>query len=88
MSNTPAKPPNSFRVTLTLSSGSPRLDQPLLEALRAQNDNPTLKALTRSGFKALFKERRILIKGQSANPSSGLAQGTTVVDILGFEEKA
>lgn len=89
MTNTtpPEKPKNAFRVTLSLASGAPRLDQVLLEALRKQDESLKLKNISRSEFKELFKKRRIQIKGQSAVPSSGLAAGTTVVDILGFAEE-
>lgn len=80
------KPQNSFRVILTLPLSQPRLDQVLLEELRKQKRNLTLKNISRSQFKQLFKEKRIHIKGQNANPSSSLAQGTTTVDILGFDE--
>ncbi len=86
MTNTPPKPPNSFRVTLNLSSPQPRIDQVLLEELRKQSRNLDLREISRAKFKVLFKEKRIQIKGQSAVPSSALAQGTTVVDIIGFED--
>jgi hypothetical protein len=74
-------PSGYFRVTLTLNSRSPRLDQVLLEALRAQSERPELRQMTRTQFKALFKSGRIRIKGQIATPSSGVAPGTTFVDI-------
>lgn len=80
----PPKPLGSFRVTLNLPTAMPRLDQVLLEELRKQNDNLDLKNISRSAFKELFKSRKIQIKGQRAHPASALAQGTTVVDILGF----
>jgi hypothetical protein len=84
---TPANeaPANSFRVTLTVLTAKPRIDQVLLEALRAQSRNTILKRISRTEFKDLFKRKRILIKGQPATPSSALASGTTEVDILGFE---
>ena len=82
----PPQPPKSFRLTLELSFRAPRLDNVLLEALRAQDRNPELKAVSRSVFKKLFDDKKILIKGQSARPSSALAAGTTYVDILGYEE--
>jgi len=53
-----------------------------MEALRSQDENSSLKALSRAAFKKLFKEKKILIKGQPAKPSSELAAGTTYVDIL------
>lgn len=84
--NAPPQPPKSFRLTLELSFRAPRLDNVLLEALRAQDRNPELKAVSRSVFKKLFDDKKILIKGQSARPSSALAAGTTYVDILGYEE--
>lgn len=82
MSNIPAVPKNSYRVELKIESGGTRLDSKLMEALRNQNDHPDLKIITRSGFKELFKNKKILIKGQSAKPSSELAAGTTYIDIL------
>ncbi len=85
MSNIPAQPANSYRVILTLPSGSPRLDSVLMEALRNQGKNLDLKTLSRGAFKTLFKEKRILIKGQPARPASSISPGTTYVDILGFE---
>ena len=45
-----------------------------------------IREISRSAFKELFKTKRITLKGQSAVPSSTLAKGTTVVDILGFVE--
>jgi hypothetical protein len=75
-------PANSFRVVLELSGPRKRLDQVLLEALRAQKDNLALKIITRTEFKELFKKKKIRIKGQAALPSSALAGGTTWVDIL------
>ena len=89
MTNTPRplneKPVNAFRVTLTLETSRPRIDQVLLEELRKQNQSLALRNISRAEFKALFKKKRIRIKGQSATPSSALAKGTTFVDILGFE---
>ena len=55
-----------------------------MKALRDQKENLKLRVLSRTEFKQLFKEKRILIKGQPATPSSSLAAGTTYVDILGF----
>ncbi|MGK5088395.1 hypothetical protein WDW86_12620 [Bdellovibrionota bacterium FG-2] len=79
------QPKNAFRIDLTFTSARPRLDQALLEALRKQDRNLDLRSISRSAFKELFKQRRIKIKGQNALPASGLASGTTTVDILGFE---
>ncbi len=82
MSNIPPVPTHSFRVILQIDQGHSRLDSHLMEALRAQNENPQLKAISRTAFKELFKNKKILIKGQPARPSSELAAGTTYVDIL------
>ncbi len=65
-----------------------RIDQVLLEYLRKQDRNFDLKNISRVAYKNLFKQRRIKIKGQSAVPASGLAIGSTTVDILGYEEAA
>jgi hypothetical protein len=78
------QPKNSFRVTITLSSPKPRIDQVLMEELRKQSLNLELKNISRAAFKELFKNKKIRIKGQSAVPSSALAKGTTYVDIIGF----
>jgi hypothetical protein len=80
----PPVPKGAFRITITLSSSRPRLDQILLEELRKQNQNIDLKAISRAKLKELFKNKRIRIKGQAAVPSSGLAKGVTYIDILGF----
>lgn len=84
MENSKPQPENSFRITLELRISAPRLDQVLMEALRAQSRNLDLKNISRIAFKELFKQKRVLIKGQPALPSSGIAQGKTDVDILGF----
>ena len=81
----PEQPKNSFRVILELTSKH-RIDSVLLEHLRNQTRNHILKSISRAAYKELFKKKRIRLKGQSAVPSSTLAKGTTVVDILGFEE--
>ncbi len=81
----PEQPKNSFRITLVLNSRQ-RIDGVLLEALRTQDRSFELKHLSRHALKALFKEKRVEIKGQSAVPSSELAVGTTYVDILGYRE--
>lgn len=85
MNHIPPKPPQSFRVEITLLSSRPRLDQVLLEHLRKQTQSHALKNITRSEFKDLFKNKRIQIKGQPALASSSLAAGTTHIDLLGFE---
>ncbi|NDC39118.1 MAG: hypothetical protein EBZ48_13910 [Proteobacteria bacterium] len=79
----PPQPPHSFRVTLGISSRQ-RIDTVLLAELKKQDLNPALKNISRTAYKKLFKEKRILLKGQSAVPSSLLATGITYVDILGF----
>jgi hypothetical protein len=84
--NEPVQPSHSFRVTLQLNAKKPRIDQVLIEELRKQNENLLLKNISRADFKELFKKKKIRIKGQPATPSSSLAQGTTFVDILGFEQ--
>ncbi len=86
MSHVPDQPENSFRVVLTLNHRQPRLDTLLLEAIRAQEENSELQRISRTAFKTLFNEKKILIKGQAAKPSSSVAAGTTYVDILGFEQ--
>jgi len=79
----PPRPPNSTRIVIELSRAESRLDTLLLAALRAQDENPELKAISRVAFKELFNNGKVTIKGQRARPSSGLAAGTTYVDILG-----
>jgi hypothetical protein len=81
---TPAQPENSFRIALNLTHSEPRMDNILLNALREQNDNEALKAMSRTLLKDLFAEKKIMIKGQRAKSSSSLATGTTYVDILGY----
>jgi hypothetical protein len=83
MVHTPPQPTNSFRVTLELSTRQ-RIDTALLAELKRQDQNTALKNISRTAYKKLFKEKRILLKGQSAVPSSLLATGVTFVDILGF----
>jgi hypothetical protein len=79
------QPANSFRITLTVLTARPRIDQVLLEELRKQSRNTLLKRISRTEFKELFKKKRIRIKGQPATPSSSLAAGSTDVDIIGFD---
>ena len=85
MDHVPPQPQNSIRITLQLTSKASRLDSPLMEALR-QCKHLDLKNLSRTEFKKLFNDKRILIKNQPARPSSAVAAGTTYVDILGFSE--
>lgn len=80
----PAQPANSFRITIELQHPESRMDNVLLNALREQNENAELKAISRSALKDLFNEKRIEIKGQRAKSSSALAKGITYVDILGY----
>lgn len=79
----PPQPPKSFRVVLDLYKGQKRLDNVLLAELKNQHENLKLKEITRTQFKALFKDGKILIKGQKAHPSSALSKGITYIDILG-----
>ncbi|MFL5785838.1 MAG: hypothetical protein ACJ76H_14565 [Bacteriovoracaceae bacterium] len=80
----PVRPPNSFRIALTLEWPESRIDNVLLNALREQNDNMTLKNISRAALKQLFNDKKIMIKGQRAKSNSALAKGVTYVDILGF----
>ena len=81
---TPALIENSFRIAINLDRAEPRIDNVLLNALREQNDNDLLKAMSRTLLKDLFATKKIIIKGQRAKSSSALAKGTTYVDILGY----
>ncbi len=81
----PAKPKNSFRITLELYRSEKRLDSTLLKAIKEQNENLDLREISRTTFKTLFNEGKIQIKGQIARPSSAIAKGTTFVDILGYK---
>lgn len=83
--NIPEKPSNSFRIILKLDYPESRMDNILLNALREQNENITLKNISRSALKELFNNKKILIKGQRAKSNSSLAKGLTYVDILGFK---
>ena len=80
--NPPPKPDRAHRIILNILNPRTRLDGVLMEALRNQDENPELKGISRARFKALFHEKKILIKGQPARPSSELASGITYVDIL------
>lgn len=79
---TPEKPDNSFRVTLELQDKESRLDLVLLKALANQEENIELKNISKTQFKKLFTDKRVLIKGQSAKAKSSVNSGTTFVDIL------
>jgi hypothetical protein len=85
MDNIPEKPENSFRIVLHLEYPESRMDNVLLTALRGQDDNLELKNISRSALKDLFTSKKIVIKGQRAKSNSGLAKGSTYVDILGFK---
>lgn len=80
----PTQPENSFRVTINLEYGESRMDNVLLNALRDQNENNELKAISKKALKELFLNKKVMIKGQRAKSSSALAKGTTFVDILGY----
>lgn len=80
----PAIPAKSHRVVLNLNYRESRMDNVLLEALRSQDENPSLKIISRSALKELFTKGRVQIKGQKAKSSSALAKGVTYVDILGY----
>ena len=82
--NIPPKLKGAYRVTLELNSSQKRLDTVLLQALRDQSENINLKNISRMVFKDLFKEGKIIIKGQRAKTSSAVAKGTTYVDIIGY----
>ncbi len=78
----PEQPANSYRLTLDLSEREPRLDTVLLEALKNQDENETLKSISKAQLKKLFLEKKILIKGQNAKPKSTINSGITYIDIL------
>lgn len=80
----PPQAKNSFRIVLDLNRAEKRLDGVLLQALRVQDENINLKNISRVAFKDLFKNGKVLIKGQNAKTSSALAKGITYVDILGY----
>jgi hypothetical protein len=75
---------NAFRITLSLDFPESRMDNTLLNALKEQNENLTLKNISRGALKKLFNDKKIFIKGQRAKPNSALAKGITYVDIVGF----
>lgn len=80
----PPQPAKSHRIVLNLNYRESRMDNVLLEALRNQTENMSLKNISRGALKELFNESKIQIKGQRAKSSSALAKGVTYVDILGF----
>jgi hypothetical protein len=88
MEKIPEKPANSFRIALHLAYPESRMDNVLLNALREQDENMSLKHISRGALKVLFTEKKIMIKGQRAKSNSSLAKGTTYVDILGFKQES
>ena len=80
----PERPAKSFRVIINLNYRSERMDTVLIEALRNQNENATLKIISRGALKELFTNGKIEIKGQRAKSNSAINKGITYVDILGF----
>jgi hypothetical protein len=82
--NVPPLVPKAFRIVLTLDRSESRMDNVLLQALRDQDENPTLKVISRGALKDLFTNKKIMIKGQRAKSNSSLAKGVTYVDILGY----
>lgn len=85
--NIPIQPPDSIRIVLDLPHGERRLDSVLLKAIKEQNENLSLRQISRSAFKELFTSGKIQIKGQRAKPSSALAKGLTYIDIIGYKDK-
>ena len=79
---TPEVPENSFRITLELENKETRLDLVLLDALGKQDENEDFKSISKTQFKKLFTDKRVLIKGQSAKAKSSVNSGITYVDIL------
>lgn len=84
--NIPPRPAKSFRVTLNLDFPESRLDNILLIALREQDENMSLKHISRGALKELFNQSKIQIKGQRAKTNSAIAKGVTYIDILGYTE--
>ncbi len=82
--NIPELRKNAVRVTIELTWPEKRLDNVLLDNIRNQTDNLTLKNISRSSLKQMFADGKIQIKGQKARPSSSLAKGTTYIDIFGL----
>ena len=82
--NIPAMPDKAFRIELVLDYPESRMDSILHNALKQQDENITLKNISKTALKSLFSEKKIMIKGQRAKSNSALAKGSTFVDILGF----
>lgn len=78
----PPQPPKSFRIVLELERSESRMDTVLLNALKAQKEDLNMRNITRGKLKEYFTNGQVQIKGQIARPSSGLAKGTTYIDIL------
>lgn len=78
----PPQPKNSIRIVLELNKAATRLDSVLLPALKSQKEDLNLRNITRTKFKELFNNRQIFIKGQPSRPASGVARGTTYVDVI------
>ena len=64
-STIPAQPANSTRITLNLENPESRMDNVLLNAMREQDENEKLKAVSRTQLKEMFLNKRILIKFQT-----------------------
>jgi hypothetical protein len=80
----PPRPEKSFRIVLNLNYRADRMDNVLMEALKNQSENPSLKIISRGALKELFTKGKIEIKGQRAKSNSAIAKGITYVDILGY----
>lgn len=80
----PPRPAKSHRVVINLNYRSDRMDTVLIEALRAQSENASLKIISRGALKELFTAGKIEIKGQRAKSNSAINKGVTYVDILGY----
>lgn len=80
----PPRPAKSFRIILNLNYRADRMDNVLMEALKAQTENASLKIISRGALKELFTNGKIEIKGQRAKSNSAIAKGITYVDILGY----
>jgi hypothetical protein len=80
----PPRPAKSFRIILNLNYRADRMDNVLMEALKAQTENASLKIISRGALKELFTNGKIEIKGQRAKSNSAIAKGVTYVDILGY----
>lgn len=78
----PEQPENSFRITLDLKTPEDRLDIVLISAIKQQDENETLKNISKAHLKRLFSEKKVLIKGQSAKAKSSVNSGITYIDIL------